>query len=181
MKIIDNKKDIYDYLEKYYALNDSIVYDRKDSIILSSELKDTILSSKKEPCETLNDTAYLCVLAAGMRTHKSVLVRHFNANTKKIEIVIKEYLNNLGTYNKGGRTDYAISSEIVDGVLKSVSKKAPLILGLYKLGDSDWFPLKSLKIFENPILKDTPFKAIATPQNIMEGISEYLKLKGEQC
>lgn len=37
MKIIDNKKDYYDYLSGIYGIDDQIVYDRRESVILSSE------------------------------------------------------------------------------------------------------------------------------------------------
>ena len=37
MKIIDNKKDYYDYLSGIYGIDDLIVYDRRDSTVLKPE------------------------------------------------------------------------------------------------------------------------------------------------
>ncbi|MBP5423995.1 MAG: hypothetical protein J6Y78_16300 [Paludibacteraceae bacterium] len=37
MKIIDNKKDYYDYISGIYGIDDLVVYDRRGSIALNSE------------------------------------------------------------------------------------------------------------------------------------------------
>ena len=37
MKIIDNKKDYYDYLSEMYGTDDLIVFDRRNSKMLNSE------------------------------------------------------------------------------------------------------------------------------------------------
>ena len=37
MKIIDNKKDYYDYLAGIYGVDDLVVYDRRGSVVLESE------------------------------------------------------------------------------------------------------------------------------------------------
>lgn len=37
MKIIDNKKDYYDYLASIYGIDDLVVYDRRGSVSLNSE------------------------------------------------------------------------------------------------------------------------------------------------
>ena len=36
MKIIDNKKDYYDYLESIYGIDDFVVYDHRGSVSLNS-------------------------------------------------------------------------------------------------------------------------------------------------
>ena len=35
MKIIDNKKDYYDYLASIYGIDDLVVYDRRGSVTLN--------------------------------------------------------------------------------------------------------------------------------------------------
>ena len=37
MKIIDNKKDYYDYLASIYGIDDLVVYDRRGSVSLNSD------------------------------------------------------------------------------------------------------------------------------------------------
>jgi hypothetical protein len=37
MKIIDNKKDYYDYLAGILGVDDLVVYDRRGSVVLGSE------------------------------------------------------------------------------------------------------------------------------------------------
>lgn len=43
MRIIDNKKDYYDYLAGIYGIDDYITYDRRDSIRLSNDNNDSII------------------------------------------------------------------------------------------------------------------------------------------
>jgi len=37
MKIIDNKKDYYDYLASIYGIDELVVYDRRGSVTLNSD------------------------------------------------------------------------------------------------------------------------------------------------
>ena len=37
MKIIDKKKDYYDYLSGIYGIDDKVVYDRRGAVVLNSE------------------------------------------------------------------------------------------------------------------------------------------------
>ena len=39
MKIIDNKKDFYDYLVGEYGIDDLIVFDRRKSIVIKTDIK----------------------------------------------------------------------------------------------------------------------------------------------
>lgn len=62
MKIIDNKKDYYDYLMGVYGIDEKIVYDRRGSITKDYYFKSPVMQDERKAME---DTAYRMALRIG--------------------------------------------------------------------------------------------------------------------
>ena len=170
MKIIDNKKDYYDYLVGYYGLDPYVVYDRRDSIAVKNKESFDILSNIETTFETEGENVYLCALCAGKNINVSFLYRIVSKSK-----VIKTYLESYEDFIKHNDYPEVIFQRVKDTVLNLISEKDPLIL--YILPRYQFFYRRSNatgKIIKNPILKDTLFTGIMPANKVWEGIYNYL-------
>jgi len=170
MKIIDNKKDYYDYLVGYYGLDPYVVYDRRNSVVVKNKESLDILSDTKTTFENEGENIYICALCAGKNINVSFLYR-FVSKSK----VIKIYLESYEDFIKHNEHSEVIFQHIRDTVLDSISEKDPLILYISPRNQFFyWRPNMTAKIIKNPILKDTLFTSIMSANRVWEGIYNYL-------
>jgi len=65
MKIVDNKKDFYDYVVGEYGIDDMIVFDRRNSVIIQTDIEpqttfDFIFSNVKSEKDIFQRTEKHC-------------------------------------------------------------------------------------------------------------------------
>lgn len=173
MKIVDNKKDIYDYLVSYYGIDDYVVYDRRKSIPLKNELRYTYLSSHPDTLEITGKNIYVCTLAAGESVGQKFLIRDCNWG-KKIDTKISIIDCNNDLLSKWD-ISFNTMDRLAIATKELIRPQEPLILSIYFVGRRHYYNVeKEMYTYENPILKDTPFSSILTPNEIWEGIYNYL-------
>lgn len=173
MKIIDNKKDFYDYLVSYYGMDDYVVYDRRKSIPLESDLKYSLLSSRPDTFEVTGENIYVCTLVAGENVGQKIFIREsYCGQNRDTKMYMKSDGSSLLT-----KWDVSFNTmdRLIEATKKLVTPDEPLILSAYLIGHRRYWNLsKTMNVYKNPILKGTPFTSILTPNLIWEGIYNYL-------
>ena len=165
MKIIDNKKDFYDYLSGINGIDEYVVYDRRGSSLAKKEL-----DSYGRPFNTASDDRsrdFYLFLQAGEYKKRFLVSR--KSESGKVEITVEEY--------KGGHLTKAQKSwmpmwcaDPYYGMKDIISEKAPVVLAYRETG-TRW---NSWEYMNNPILDGLPLVGLLSAQEIWEGIYNYL-------
>ena len=161
MKIIDNKKDYYDYLSGVYGIDPMATYDRRGSIIAKNELCGYLKPFRDPdiPAWGGQGKYYINVLA-GEESWRFLV-----ENGEVSVFTYQEWAKDMyGLY--GWRQVYnPYENEIFKTV---VSIKSPLVLAYSDASSHKW------KVLENPILSGTPFVSYIPANEIWQAIYDYL-------
>lgn len=168
MKIIDNKKDFYDYLSGINGIDEYVTYDRRGSVIARKALDGYLKpfnSLKNEPSRE-----YYIYIQAGESYKKRLLVKRVPTE-KEIKFTIGEYEIRENTQKKNSWMPWWCEDPYV-GITKNapISPKSPLILAYREVG-SRW---NAWTYVENPILSGLPLVGLLSAQEIWDGIYNYL-------
>ena len=169
MKIIDNKKDFYDYIAGINGIDEYVTYDRRSSIVAKKELDGYLKpfnSLKNEPSSN-----YFIYIQAGTDYKKRFLVSR-ELDGDNIKFTIEEYDLDEELKNQKKKSwmpwwtfdpYYGVDKELV-------SLEAPLVLA-YRATDWRWDKWNYVK---NPILVGLPLVGFLSAQEIWDGIYNYL-------
>ena len=164
MKIIDNKKDYYDYVSGIYGIDEDITYDRRGSIP-SKQIKETIHEFDNEvlPYPT-NEWTYVTVVA-GVKIWNIELHREIVSGKIKLSA-------RLWT----GKRTYKVYKYIPPSFPFSehpesyLSKESPLVL---LVNVDRWWGAKGM-VIKNPILSGLPIVSLLPAEEVWQGIYDYL-------
>ena len=192
MKIIDNKKDFYDYVSGIYGIDPYVVYDRRQSVPSSQILEQhpTLFSKEKDyrddypnyrygrggrGDDTFLDYYFYITVEAG---EKHFYIRgHRIRKTKDspIELTFETY-DPLDMLKRQYHVDlYGRSSFLMDRYQREVDRykkkrsKAPLAMFI-----DDYSVSSNHTEIENPILKDLPITGLLPAEEVWQGIYDYL-------
>lgn len=169
MKIIDNKKDYYDYVSGIYGVDEDITYDRRGSIP-SKQIKETVHEFDNEvlPYAT-NEWTYVTVVA-GVKAWNIELHREIVSG--KIKLSARLW---TGKRRDESRKRYVLEyasscfpfSEHPESYL---SKESPLVL---LVNVDRWWRAKGM-VIKNPILSGLPIVSLLPAEEVWQGIYDYL-------
>ena len=198
MKIIDNKKDYYDYISGIYGIDDLVVYDRRSSVVLNSgktllQGLDHYFSTKilftdkplseKRYWELKSIVRYREAKAAKNKYSKKWKegdVYHF-----VLEIGYTHYRFEVERWIEDNKNEYAhVENRLID-TMKDVQKRysnVPMCLILCQVQDWRWTKdglwkeLSDIHLhrIENPILTGTFITKIIPPADIWQALYDYL-------
>lgn len=185
MKIIDNKKDLYDYLSGIYGIDDLVVYDRRGSIsgrdIIS---ENSIFFDKRtydkengflyspvyydEPIHSFNPeykkyyslSTFRIVVEAG-NNHMYIDVKRYRLK-KEDPVTIEFNAMSEDDYWKMRKSQHVnfrwMINSLAEDEVKARKKfsKAPLAIAFYYSSDNNWNRRNKPTIYDNPILQDIP-------------------------
>lgn len=205
MKIIDNKKDYYDYLSGIYGIDDLIVYDRRGSIsgrdIIEAHpgffKKDIIeefdgpLKGYISPTSELNEyysyAKFTIVVEAGAEHYFIEVTRSRQHETDPIKISYNCFDPNEYWERKvrGGKYDLRWKTNWLEQRRKETTEKrysdAPLSIRFFYDGAGDWRLRNGVYVFKNPILKDLPgISGCIPPEKIWQNIYDYISSTKEK-
>ncbi len=189
MKIIDNKKDYYDYVSGVYGIDPYVVYDRRGSVA-SSEIiytygemfdknpvgSDTFPDNRKYGRHVKDkafiDKDFTIVVEAGDSHYHIKCNRRRETEDSPIELTYRLYdpMDELRHRYRGqldDKTRFWMQREI-DGYRKKKSK-SPLAIFIY----GQRYAGKPYEI-ENPILKGLPITGLIPAEEIWKNIYDYL-------
>ena len=183
MKILDKKKDYYDYVVGEYGIDDMIVFDRRKSVVIKTDVKpekykDYLFSSVKGDKDTFQKEE----------------ISYYSGARKKV---------NVGTYYrftlKTGRHFYHFSIEryLIDDMNVSVNTQLvkeedneilfpDLVLAIIPyqtyLSNMSYYQLRQRDVFKDqiidlPILKDTVIPSYVSAKDVFLNIYSYLSSK----
>lgn len=170
MKIIDNKKDYYDYLVSYYGLDEYVVYDRRGSKKLSKELE-SYLRKEVYPYDEDGIITHMVTLFAGEQ-YKNIYIERITDVKNRIrefkfyseEEWLKLHPRFSILYSAKPKSPVTKTSPLVF-TMRIVSSRKYCWIGPYSKYDV---------CIENPILADSPFTSIMAADEIWQGIYNYL-------
>ncbi len=183
MKIIDNKKDYYDYISGINGIDSDIVYDRRNSIVITTD----ILSNFKEffsEVPNYNDKprtskrvwrvnekgkGHFCTVLQGLKVHYAIRIgkiayifeveRYLDDNSSLVfitNLVHKTEINNLPNN------------------ACPVSLYTRIRYYEYTSDVNEKFRINLESEVCNPILRDTQIPRFISPEEIYNGIYNYL-------
>ena len=157
MKIIDNKKDFYDYLAGINGIDEYVTYDRRNSVVARKALDGYLRpfnSLKNDPSRD-----YYLYIQAGEDYKKRFLVsRNFDGSDIKLTVEEYDIDGELKSQKKKSWMPWWVNDPYC-GVDKGlVSPEAPLILA-YRSTDWRWNKWEYIK---NPILVGLPLHSISS-------------------
>jgi len=202
MKIIDNKKDYYDYLSGIYGIDDLVVYDRRGSVpsdkicigdynpFFSKKILDfsNIYCNYDHPVAFYSDyykkfysySDFRIVIEAGY-AHYYIKVERYRIKEND-PITIKytgmseeDYWNDRYESIKN-KWKYRIQTFEKDKE-KAVEKisDAPLCIAFYDYNANSWEKRNTPQIIKNPILKDIPgIAGNVDPYWIWQNVYDYI-------
>ena len=195
MKIIDNKKDYYDYVSGIYGIDEYVVYDRRGSIassvikeqcpeifdknIIESDQKSYTRYGRHATNLPFLEKNYEIIIEAGEKHFFIRCMRYRKTESSPIELTYKisDYMEELRTrYNLDfyGKNSYMYNrylSELERYSRKRSSAPLALIITDYQ---NYWDKEKGRREFQNPILKDLPITGLIPAEEIWQGIYDYL-------
>ena len=171
MKIIDNKKDFYDYLAGINGIDEYVTYDRRNSVVARKALDGYLKPFNSLYNEPSRD--YYIYLQAGEDYKKRFLLRR-EVIKDNIKFIVEEYDidEKMNSQTKKSWMPWWYGDPFI-GVAKGdipLSTKSPLILA-YRSTDSRW---NAWRYIENPILVGLPLVGFLSAQEIWDGIYNYL-------
>ena len=160
MKIIDNKKDYYDYVSGIWGIDEDIVYDRRGSVP-QKDWSDKVFS--KPPYSTVNYRKF--AVLAGEKIWK-FCIEGLGTDNMKIypapETSREKYRS-----RPWGRDRWKWYDDFADA---EVSKESPLRIYINDYGLVE--PVR--KIIKNPILSESPITKLIPAEEVWQGIYDYL-------
>ena len=196
MKIIDNKKDYYDYVSGIYGIDPYVVYDRRGSESSSYIIENwgemfnkNVIDSDNEPYnrkygkyakdKAFIDKNYEIIVEAGEKKFYIRCNRKRQTETSPIELTYKLYdpIQELkDRYNDpiwskpGGYSHSWLEKEI--NRYKTKQSKAPL--AIYFVDYQRYHNSDGRGIIDNPIMKDLPITGMIPAEEVWQGIYDYL-------
>lgn len=197
MKIIDNKKDYYDYLASFYGIDELIIFDRRGSVVLNTEcgsLKgmDYYFSQKILSDKPLSNKHYWNLNSIA-KIREAENARHLYSKTWKegdvyhfiLEVGYSHYRFEVERWIEDNKDKFAhVETTLID-VVKNVRERyseVPICLVpcqtqfLHWSHEERWKEDKRSLIHrvENPILAGTFITKIIAPSDIWQALYEYL-------
>lgn len=201
MKIIDNKKDYYDYVSGVYGIDPYVVYDRRGSVSSSSVKEAWPEIFDKNVIESDNDSYnrkygkyakdkayidkdYQITIEAGDRHFYIKCNRRRQTEDSSIELTfrlydpVEELKNRYSSpiWSKPGGSHSWLEREI--NRYKTKRSDAPLAMFIMDYQDYHNCGGKDREI-KNPILKELPITGLIPAEEIWQGIYDYLLKKKE--
>lgn len=183
MKIIDNKKDYYDYLCGVYGIDESVVYDRRGSVRLASDSDfNRYLARGVKFC--YNNQQFVMKLVE-KHGPKQFNWWNFDEGTRD-KLKNEVYYGNLATvcvsvgFNK---YKFIIDRWVENGVvcgqefLVDVSKRPknqPITLLEYAPEATRWYSYTGINCIENPIFEGTWIPKYIDAKDVWESIYAYV-------
>lgn len=169
MKIIDNKKDFYDYLAGINGIDEYVTYDRRNSVVARKSLDGYLKPFNSLHNEPSRD--YYVYLQAGEDYKKRFLVRR-EVTKDNIKFTVEEYDvdGELKSQKKKSWMPWWVSDPYYGVDKELVSSQAPLVLAYRETG-SRW---DSWHYVKNPILVGLPLVGFLSAQDIWQAIYDYL-------
>ena len=187
MKIIDNKKDFYDYVSGIYGIDPYVVYDRRGSTPSSQILEQypTVFSKESDYRDDYGgrgsrgyflDTYFSITVEAGEKHFYIRANRRKETKDSPVELTFETYdpLEDLKRrYHMDLYGKSPLMMERYQRTLNQYTKKiskAPLAMFIDGYG-SYYGPSE---VIENPILKDLPITGLLPAEEVWQGIYDYL-------
>lgn len=199
MKIIDNKKDYYDYLSGIYGIDDLIVFDRRNSRMLNGE---GVLQPGLEECFTMtrlpDDKPLEAKEIWKLKTiHNRRIVakaKKFHYNRTLLEGRVFHYVLEVGWnryffeverwIDSKNNRDVCLEYRLVksEHKVKNRLSDSPIFIAPCKLdfdlwsGEVEWERMKVdvSKQVVNPILSETYILKVIPPEEMWKAIYEFL-------
>lgn len=205
MKIIDNKKDYYDYLSGIYGIDELIVFDRRNSRMLNGE---GVLQPGLEECFTMTrlpddkplEAKDLWKLKSVPNRCEAAKVKKFHIHRKLLEGRVFHYVLEVGWNHYffeverwiDSKNDHDVCLEyrllkLERGVKHRISE-SPISIAPCKLdfgfwtGEIEWERTKVdvSKHVVNPILSETYIPKVVPPEEVWKAIYEFLSSQKEK-
>ena len=163
MKIIDTKRDFYDHFSND---NDSLVYDRRNSISLVKEYP-ALFSTSCFWAHNLSAT--LIVVSYGGRRKESMYIRVWDGKSSSTL-----YINPLDINNAQIFEAYKKAKRIVDEALITIAY--PLLVGFIDLRLTDVYAIseKDLVLVDRPIISGSILEYCLSARSVYNEIEECL-------
>ena len=193
MKIIDNKKDYYDYVSGIYGIDPYVVYDRRNSVSSSTIMNmsgwNEMFSKNALSTDSIHrakygilhpygkrfiDCDYKLTIEAGEKHFYILCTRIRETKDSPIELKYRVYdpiedLKSRYSHYSSLRRNW-VEEEIAR--YKQKRSKAPL--AIFYTDCSYYRSSSETHEIENPILKDLPITGLIPAEEIWKGIYEYL-------
>ena len=175
MKIIDNKKDYYDYLMGVYGIDEKIVYDRRNSIT-----KDYFCKSHGynwNPNKTPFDTAYEMTLRVGNVQYKFVRNKDTDYKWDMPKIAYRGYYRGYSRQVETITNPMRISDEELE---QWKENDCPIVLTISYSRDY-WWNRGSDIVIRNPILSTFGVIPKFIPANeIWENVYDFISHRNDK-
>lgn len=187
MKIIDNKKDYYDYLGGIYGIDNHVVYDRRGSNVLENQTLDEYFSKSK----MFRDAPKMPPSKRKGRSWRSLVYGDevFLGNENELRGEIMHGILEVGTTHYVFEIERSLNEKdevVLEGRLIEVKKGQPKIseapMSFFEtIACYSWrskkvdvkIPTLRNKHYDNPILKGTYLSQIA-PNEIWDELYNYI-------
>lgn len=176
MKIIDNKKDYYDYLMGIYGIDEKIVYDRRNSITKEYLFKSRGYDGTEG--KTPFDRAYSMRLRVGNMQYTFVR----NKDTDFKWVMPKEaYRGYYRGFNREVET-LPNPTRLTDECLETMKHNdCPIVLTISYTTDARWYNRGDDITIENPILSSFGVFPKFIPANeIWENVYDFISHKNDK-
>ena len=189
MKIIDNKKDYYDYVSGIYGIDPYVVYDRRGSVassgiidsygemfnknpIGSDSFPDNLKYGRHAKDKAFIDKDFRIVIEAGNKHYHIMCNRRRETEDSPVELTYRLYdpLDELRHRYRGQldyRSKFWMHKEIEE--YRKKKSKSPLAIFIY----GQRYARKPDEI-ENPILKGLPITGLIPAEEIWKNIYDYI-------
>ena len=198
MKIIDNKKDYYDYLASIYGIDELVVYDRRGSVSLNSEKYllhgiEYYFSHKLLPLDKpLSEKKYWSLKSISKQREAKAVKHKFNKTFKEgdvyhfvLEVGYTHYRFEVERWKDEKTPNLAHVETTLLDTIKDVRQrysKVPMCIIPCQAEywrwhhEEKWEEIKSSLTHrvENPILADTFIPKMISPTDIWHSLYEYL-------
>lgn len=175
MKIIDNKKDYYDYLMGIYGIDEKIVYDRRDSITKEYFCKSKCYSWY--PNENPFDSAYEMTLRVGNMQYKFVRNKDTDYKWDMPKIAYRGYYRGYSRQVETITNPMRISDEELEHWKEN---DCPIVLTISYSRDY-WWNRGSDIVVRNPILSTFGVIPKFIPANeIWENVYDFISHRNDK-
>lgn len=205
MKIIDNKKDYYDYLSGIYGIDDMIVFDRRNSKMLNGE---GVLQPDLEECFTMTrlpgdkplEYKTIWKLRSVHNRSEMAKAKKFHFNRTLLEGRVFHYVLEVGWnqyffeverwIDSRNDQDVCLEYRLINSEyeVKNRVSNSPIFIAPCKLvfdlwsGEVEWerTEVDVSKQVVNPILSETYIPKAIPPEEIWKAIYEFLSSQKEK-
>lgn len=194
MKIIDNKKDYYDYLSGVYGIDPYVVYDRRGSVGSDTIIEEhPLMFDKREQEEDkypytrygrhskdypYSERSFDITVEAGEKHFYIRCKRVKESENSPVKLTFERF-DPTEKLSKEWHLDlYGKSQFFLDRYNKELERytkkqsKAPL--AIFYTDYSHYWDGSGRGMIENPILKDLPITGLLPAEEIWQGIYDYL-------